>query len=55
MKKKRSTKPKPKPRKKSLPEGWILPALVDRRKTLRPMKLTAAQRARAMAQRQKKF
>ena len=36
-----------------LPEGWTLPALVDRRRAPRPAKESAAQRARGMARRRK--
>lgn len=36
-----------------LPEGWTLPALVDRRHKPRPSRETPAQRARGMAQRRK--
>lgn len=42
-------------RKESLlPEGWTLPALVDRRHAPRPARESAAQRARGMAARRRK-
>lgn len=37
----------------ALPEGWTLPALVDRRTRPRPARETAAQRARGKSLRRK--